>query len=85
MSMKVDLMKGTMLENVFIVMFHGRHAHLDDPGRAEWEGFPSGTKAAAAGILLYIYMNLYKEMFLPLTNTKYKLLTCMLHEEARPY
>lgn len=28
----------------------GRHAHLDDPGRAEWEGFPSGTKAAAAGM-----------------------------------
>jgi len=26
-----------------------RHAHLDDPGRVEWEGFPSGTKAAAAG------------------------------------
>nr|XP_028953995.1 allantoinase [Malus domestica] len=25
------------------------HAHLDDPGRAEWEGFPSGIKAAAAG------------------------------------
>ncbi|KAF3796191.1 Allantoinase [Nymphaea thermarum] len=25
------------------------HAHLDDPGRAEWEGFPTGTKAAAAG------------------------------------
>ncbi|CAN6859639.1 unnamed protein product [Brassica oleracea] len=25
------------------------HAHLDDPGRSEWEGFPSGTKAAAAG------------------------------------
>ncbi|VVA23614.1 PREDICTED: allantoinase [Prunus dulcis] len=25
------------------------HAHLDDPGRAEWEGFPSGTQAAAAG------------------------------------
>ncbi|XP_060192360.1 allantoinase isoform X1 [Lycium barbarum] len=25
------------------------HAHLDDPGRTEWEGFPSGTKAAAAG------------------------------------
>lgn len=25
------------------------HAHLDDPGRAEWEGFPSGTMAAAAG------------------------------------
>ncbi|OMO65175.1 hypothetical protein COLO4_31493 [Corchorus olitorius] len=25
------------------------HVHLDDPGRDEWEGFPSGTKAAAAG------------------------------------
>ncbi|CAI0589751.1 unnamed protein product [Linum tenue] len=25
------------------------HVHLDDPGRTEWEGFPSGTKAAAAG------------------------------------
>ncbi|KAG6387236.1 hypothetical protein SASPL_152423 [Salvia splendens] len=25
------------------------HAHLDDPGRTEWEGFPSGTMAAAAG------------------------------------
>ncbi|PIN19735.1 Dihydroorotase [Handroanthus impetiginosus] len=25
------------------------HAHLDDPGKTEWEGFPSGTRAAAAG------------------------------------
>ncbi|KAL3627756.1 hypothetical protein CASFOL_029119 [Castilleja foliolosa] len=25
------------------------HTHLDDPGRTEWEGFPSGTRAAAAG------------------------------------
>ncbi|KAK2976763.1 hypothetical protein RJ640_030113 [Escallonia rubra] len=25
------------------------HAHLDDPGRTDWEGFPSGTRAAAAG------------------------------------
>ncbi|KAK9681943.1 hypothetical protein RND81_10G038600 [Saponaria officinalis] len=25
------------------------HAHLDDPGRDDWEGFPSGTRAAAAG------------------------------------
>uniref|UniRef100_A0A804HM47 allantoinase n=1 Tax=Musa acuminata subsp. malaccensis TaxID=214687 RepID=A0A804HM47_MUSAM len=25
------------------------HAHLDEPGRVEWEGFSSGTKAAAAG------------------------------------
>jgi allantoinase len=25
------------------------HVHLDDPGRAEWEGFATGTAAAAAG------------------------------------
>ncbi|KAJ4778284.1 Allantoinase [Rhynchospora pubera] len=25
------------------------HAHLDEPGREEWEGFSTGTKAAAAG------------------------------------
>ncbi|XP_031278587.1 allantoinase isoform X1 [Pistacia vera] len=25
------------------------HSHLDDPGRVEWEGFPSGTRAATAG------------------------------------
>ncbi|MCL7038864.1 hypothetical protein MKW94_005525 [Papaver nudicaule] len=25
------------------------HAHIDEPGRTEWEGFSSGTKAAAAG------------------------------------
>ncbi|KAL5985228.1 hypothetical protein ACLOJK_036466 [Asimina triloba] len=27
------------------------HTHLDEPGRTEWEGFSSGTKAAAAGTL----------------------------------
>lgn len=25
------------------------HVHLNDPGRTEWEGFASGTRAAAAG------------------------------------
>jgi allantoinase len=25
------------------------HVHIDDPGRAEWEGFESATRAAAAG------------------------------------
>jgi allantoinase len=25
------------------------HVHINDPGRAEWEGFESGTRAAAAG------------------------------------
>src|SRR5215213_10916998 len=25
------------------------HVHINDPGRAEWEGFETGTRAAAAG------------------------------------
>ncbi|MGW5052164.1 allantoinase AllB [Actinokineospora sp. NPDC004072] len=25
------------------------HVHVNDPGRAEWEGFPAATRAAAAG------------------------------------
>ena len=25
------------------------HVHLNDPGRAEWEGFETGTRSAAAG------------------------------------
>lgn len=25
------------------------HVHINDPGRADWEGFPTATKAAAAG------------------------------------
>jgi len=25
------------------------HAHLNEPGRTEWEGFATGTRAAAAG------------------------------------
>src|SRR5256885_1091846 len=25
------------------------HSHLNEPGRTEWEGFETGTKAAAAG------------------------------------
>jgi allantoinase len=25
------------------------HVHINDPGRAEWEGFPTATRAAAAG------------------------------------
>jgi allantoinase len=25
------------------------HVHMNEPGRTEWEGFETGTKAAAAG------------------------------------
>lgn len=40
-----------MIWSLYIYITHGRHTHLDDPGREDWEGFPSGTRAAAAGIL----------------------------------
>lgn len=42
--------------------YRGRHAHLDDPGRTEWEGFPSGTKAAAAGTLFLLYAKSYLKL-----------------------
>ncbi len=28
------------------------HVHVNDPGRADWEGFETATKAAAAGLRL---------------------------------
>lgn len=43
-------------ERELLLVFCIRHAHLDEPGREEWEGFSSGTKAAAAGILLHLYI-----------------------------
>lgn len=42
-----DRFNNLMITDVYV---YGRHAHLDDPGRTEWEGFPSGTRAAAAGM-----------------------------------
>lgn len=33
-----------------VYVLHDSHVHLDEPGRAEWEGFYTGTRAAAAGI-----------------------------------
>ncbi|EEF43258.1 allantoinase isoform X2 [Ricinus communis] len=48
----VNFKRGHMIDYGEVVVMPGFidvHAHLDDPGRTEWEGFPSGTKAAAAG------------------------------------
>ncbi|KAI3994824.1 hypothetical protein MKX01_037375 [Papaver californicum] len=42
------------------------HAHIDEPGRTEWEGFSSGTKAAAAGgvtTLIDMPVNSYPSCF----------------------
>lgn len=31
------------------------HVHLNEPGRTDWEGFETGTKAAAVGGITTIY------------------------------
>ncbi|XP_078445949.1 allantoinase-like isoform X1 [Wolffia australiana] len=36
------------------------HVHLNEPGRVEWEGFSTGTKAAAAGMSLKIEFDTVK-------------------------
>jgi allantoinase len=36
-------------ESVVMSALVDTHVHINDPGRAEWEGFESATKAAAAG------------------------------------
>lgn len=37
------------IESVVMSALVDTHVHINDPGRAEWEGFESATKAAAAG------------------------------------
>ncbi|KVH89545.1 Metal-dependent hydrolase, composite domain-containing protein [Cynara cardunculus var. scolymus] len=51
-SQKGQMKNGPVIDYGEAVVMPGLidvHAHLDDPGRTEWEGFPSGTKAAVAG------------------------------------
>lgn len=36
----------------YFINYFRRHVHLDEPGRTEWEGFVTGTRAAAAGRLM---------------------------------
>lgn len=52
----------------FFGFVHGRHAHLDDPGRADWEGFPSGTKAAAAGMATFLICTCVPKVLLLVMN-----------------
>lgn len=48
-----DLTAGTVLEladdEVLMPGLVDSHVHVNDPGRTEWEGFTSATRAAAAG------------------------------------
>lgn len=37
------------------INYFGRHVHLDEPGRTEWEGFVTGTRAAAAGMQMFFF------------------------------
>jgi allantoinase len=44
--------QGTLIDAGSAVVLPGlvdSHVHINDPGRAEWEGFDTGTRAAAAG------------------------------------
>ena len=36
-------------ENRVIDLVNSAHVHLNEPGREDWEGFSTGTKAAASG------------------------------------
>src|ERR1700732_2191276 len=36
-------------ESVILPGLVDSHVHINDPGRAEWEGFETATRAAAAG------------------------------------
>lgn len=57
------------------------HVHLNDPGRADWEGFETGTRAAAAGgITSVIDMPLNS---IPVTTSAAALMTKLEAAEGR--
>jgi len=39
----------TIYPSIFLTGIVDSHVHINDPGRTAWEGFPSATRAAAAG------------------------------------
>lgn len=54
-------------DDVLMPALTDTHVHLNEPGRVEWEGFASGTRAAAAGgVTLLVDMPLNS---LPVTTT----------------
>ncbi|RWV94248.1 hypothetical protein BHE74_00024333 [Ensete ventricosum] len=54
----------TFIINLVNVLLCNSHAHLDEPGRVEWEGFSSGTKAAAAGTQQKSLLRLHRRKFM---------------------
>lgn len=54
-------------DDVLLPALTDTHVHLNEPGRTEWEGFASGTRAAAAGgVTLLVDMPLNS---IPVTTT----------------
>ena len=65
-----DVPPGAPLETTEHVLLPGivdSHVHVNEPGRTEWEGFESATKAAAAGITTIVDMPLNS---IPATTTE---------------
>jgi allantoinase len=55
-------------DDVLMPALTDTHVHLDEPGRTEWEGFATGTRAAAAGgVTLLVDMPLNS---LPVTTSR---------------
>lgn len=48
-DLNVDEFMSVPSEQVILPGLVDAHVHLNEPGRTEWEGFETGTKAAAAG------------------------------------
>ncbi len=46
---KVDAVEDITVENHLLPGVVDSHVHINEPGRTQWEGFESATKAAAAG------------------------------------
>ncbi|MGD1095128.1 MAG: amidohydrolase family protein, partial [Bryobacteraceae bacterium] len=44
-----DEVDGPVLDSVILPGLVDTHVHLNEPGRANWEGFETGTRAAASG------------------------------------
>jgi allantoinase len=44
-----DEVDGPVFEGVILPGLVDTHVHINEPGRAHWEGFETGTRAAAAG------------------------------------
>src|SRR5271156_1051912 len=44
-----DEVDGPVFDGVILPGLVDTHVHLNEPGRTNWEGFETGTRAAAAG------------------------------------